>query len=101
MPSQKMSEWSLEELMGALCNPPNSQEYMNAAAVITIRQTQAQLDACGAQIRAADAEKKAAEAMVSGTAVAERNVQYMLFSVVIAAVAAIASAVSAIATIFK
>jgi surface antigen len=94
-----MSEWSLEELMGALCNPPNSQEYMNAQAVITIRQTQAQLDACAAQIRAAEAETKAAEAAVSGTAVAERNARYVLASVIVAAIAAIASAVSALATV--
>jgi hypothetical protein len=99
MPSQKMSEWSLDELMGALCGAPNTQEYMNAQAIITVRQTQAQLDACAAQIRAAEAETKAAEAAVSATNVAERNARYMLASVIVAALAAIASAVSAIATV--
>jgi len=68
-------------------------------AIITVRQTQAQLEACAAQIRAAEAETKAAEAEVSATTVAERNARYMLASVIVAAIAAIPSAVSALATV--
>jgi hypothetical protein len=92
-------DMTLDELMSPLCFPPDSQEYKNAQAVITVRQTQAQLNACDAQIRAAEAETRAAEAAIASAGVAERNAGYMLASVIVAAIAAIASAVSAIATV--
>jgi ABC-type glycerol-3-phosphate transport system permease component len=72
-----------------------SPAYGQALAVLTYRQIIVQIKATDAQIEAATAEAMAAEAAVKGTAAAERNANYLWWSVVIAAIAAVASAISA------
>jgi hypothetical protein len=73
----------------------DSINYNIGMAEILRRQTKAQLEPSEAQIVAADAETKAAEAAMKSSIATERNATYMLWSVVIAAIAALASALSA------
>jgi hypothetical protein len=70
--------------------------YGQAMAVLTYRQIVVQIKATDAQIEAAAAETRAAEAAVEGTLVAKRNADYLWWSVLFAAIAAVASAASAI-----
>jgi hypothetical protein len=60
-----------------------------------LRVLRSQIEATEAQKAAAEAEQRAASANVEGTRVARRNANYVLASVIVAALSAIASAVSA------
>jgi hypothetical protein len=57
-------EKTLFELAQDMCTRADSLVHLTAAAEITRRQTQAQLDACKAQIAAAEAEERAAKAAI-------------------------------------
>jgi len=82
---------TLDALAAKLIYHPDHSHHIAARAEITRRQTQAQLDACAAQIAAAKAEEKAAIAAVDNAAASNRNANYMLCAAIAAAVSAIAS----------
>jgi hypothetical protein len=69
---------TLEALAAKLTYHPDNNHYIVARAEIMRRQTQAQLDACAAQIAAAKAEEKAANAAVDTAGASNRNANYML-----------------------
>jgi hypothetical protein len=86
----------LDDLAGWLGNATiDSINYNIGMAEILRRQTKAQIDASEAQIVAAEVETRAADAAVKSSVATERNATYMLWSVIIAAIAALASAFSA------
>ncbi len=74
---------------------PGSTNHTRGMAEFTKRQTESQLKADEAHIAAAKAEQTAAEAATKAASSAERNATYMLWSVIVAAMAAFASAFSA------
>ena len=88
-------EKTLFELAQDMCTRADSLVHLTAAAEITRRKIQAQLDACRAQIEAAVAEERAAKAAIETAASSKQNANYMLLSVIVATVAAAASAFSA------
>jgi len=100
---------SLKDLAGWIGDAQiGSINYNIGMAEIVRRQTDAQIKssenqvlAAKAEIKAADAAVRAADAAVKGTAAAERNANYLWWSVIIAAIAAIASAVSAIVSAYS
>lgn len=100
---------SVKDLTGWIGNAEiNSVNYNIGMAEIVRRQTDAQIKssenqvlAAKAEIKAADAAVRAADAAVKGTAAAERNANYLWWSVIIAAIAAVASAVSAIVSAYS
>lgn len=78
-----LKRMSLEELSQQELSPDTTIGRM-LAAEFAIRQTRA-------QIEAADATKRAADAAVSSAEYAKRNVRWMFWSVVVLAVASVAS----------
>ena len=89
------SKMTLDELAQGMAKSEDSLDRLAARAEIMRRQTQAQLDACAAQIDAARAERESAFSAAAIARATERNTKYMLASVLVAAGAAVASAVSA------
>jgi len=89
------SKMTLDELAQELAKSDQSLDCRAARAEIMRRQTQAQLDACAAQIDAARAERESAFSAAAIARASERNTKYMLASVTVAAVAAVAAAMSA------
>lgn len=83
------------ELADDLLAAQNSHQYLAERAELDTRQIKALLDATEAQQAAANAEERAADASVIAAKAAQRNANYMLASVIVAAISAIASAVSA------
>jgi len=88
-------EKTFDELALDLEKRTDSHPYLAARAEMDIRQIKALLEATEAQKAAAIAEQRAADASVIGAKAAQRNANYMLASVIIAAISAIAAAVSA------
>jgi hypothetical protein len=92
---QMQSERTFEQLAHDLLAREDSHQYLAARAELDIRQIRASLEATEAQKAAAKAEERAAEASVISANAARRNANYMLASVIVAAISAIASAFSA------
>jgi hypothetical protein len=86
---------SLDELADSMNFREDSLLHLQAKAELLRRQMLAQYEAIEAQKSAAQAEAKAAEASVLSAEAAHRNAQYMLWSVIVAAISASASALSA------
>ena len=86
---------SFEELALDLEKREDSHPHLQAKAEMNIRQIKALLEATEAQKEAAKAEARAADASVTSAQAASRNANYMLASVIVAAISAIASALSA------
>jgi septal ring factor EnvC (AmiA/AmiB activator) len=80
-------EMTLEELAQEMRKRTDSLDHLTAKAEMTRRQVVSSIEATSAQKAAADA--------------ATINAQYMLWSVIVAAIAAVASALSAVATAYS
>jgi hypothetical protein len=93
-------DMTLEELAQQMNFRADSLPHLAANAEIIRRQTEAQLGAATAQIEAAHAEKRAADAAVDSAAATRLNAKYMLWSVIAAAISAGASAISALISAF-
>jgi hypothetical protein len=89
------SKMTLDELAQAMSKSDDSLDRRTAQAEIMRRQTQAQLDACAAQIDAARAERESAFSAAALARATEKNAKYLLASGIVAAGAAIAAAVAA------
>ena len=101
-------EFDDRELADALNHPEGGERHQKAKVEFNYRQlnaqtkaTKAQLEAIEVQKKAAEAEAKAAEASIitakateRAAEATERNAKYLLWSVIIAAIAALFSAVS-------
>ena len=85
--SKKPEDMTLEELALDMRKRADSLDHLTAKAEMTRRQMVSSIDATIAQKAAADA--------------ATNNAQYMLWSVVVAAIAAVASAISAVAAAYS
>jgi hypothetical protein len=94
-----ITKWPLDNLAGWTGRASaGSINHTRGVAELTRRQLLAQIDASAAEQRAADAATKADDATLKGAVAQEKNATYMLWSVIIAAIAALFSAASAIAT---
>jgi hypothetical protein len=93
--AKSQREKTFEELADDLLTPQDGHQYLAAKAELDTRQIKAILDATEAQKAAANAEQRAADASVVSARATKRNANYMLASVVVAAISAIASAFSA------
>jgi Tfp pilus assembly protein FimV len=89
------SKMTLDELAQEMSKAEDSLDHLMARAEIMRRQTQAQLNACAAQIDAASAEREAALSAAATARSTEKTVKYLLTSVILASAAALGSAVSA------
>jgi len=93
LPISQMNGQQLKEYLEKV--EPGSEAHTRVMSEIARRQLFETFRATEAQIAAAEAEKRAAEASQIAAKAAVKNAQYMLWSVIIAALAAVASAVSA------
>ena len=90
-----LTQMSLEDIAEAIkAYPPGSAGHTQGMTEFVRRQTQWQIQASIAQVRAAN---EAGEANIS----ARKNAKYMLWSVIVAAVSAFASALSAALTAYS
>jgi len=92
-----MSFDALVDWMGR--SEPDSPNHNMRMAELRFRELLLQVRSSEAQIKAAESEKIAADAVVEGTEAAQRNAKYMLASVVVAALAALFSAISVLVTL--
>jgi len=98
-----------DELVNELGFPEGSERFQKAKAELTRRQMLIQFEATKVQRMAAEAEAKAAEGSIASAAAAkiaadasvrsaeaaQKNAQYMFWSVIVATISAVASAFSA------